>query len=229
VSVEANIEYSLHEPLRGRDEVREFAPRSRAAFPDLGPSASSRGRSGRAMAWIDYESPFGRLTLVGGDRGLREVHFPGRSPALDPAERDPEPLREACRQLAEYFAGRRRTFALALDLAGSPFRQRVWRALLELPYGQVTTYGELARELGVRDGDPGARVVTAAQKVGWAIGATPAPIVVPCHRVVAADGALTGYRGGLRRKQALLDFEAGRAGAWAHQGQLALGVTISAK
>ncbi len=89
-------------------------------------------------------------------------------------------------------------------------------------------YGDLARALGVRDSGPlvtGERLVSAAQKVGWAIGATPTPIVVPCHRVVGADGSLTGYRGGLRRKRSLLDFEtagAGRAGFWTHLGQLAL-------
>jgi methylated-DNA-[protein]-cysteine S-methyltransferase len=103
----------------------------------------------------------------------------------------------------------------------------VWRALQQLPYGHVTTYGHLARELCVRDSGTlvtGARTVTAAQKVGWAIGATPAPIVIPCHRVVGAGGALIGYRGGLHRKRALLDFEAATSSArfWTHQGQLAL-------
>jgi methylated-DNA-[protein]-cysteine S-methyltransferase len=172
------------------------------------------------MAWSDFDSPFGRLTLVAGDRGLREVHFPGRAPVLDPAGRDPGRLGEARAQLEQYFAGEREAFDLELDLGGPAFRRRVWQALCELPYGHLTTYGELARELGVRDSD-----ASAAQKVAWAIGATPAPIVVPCHRVVAADGALAGYRGGLQRKQALLDFEsagAGRPRFWAHQGQLAL-------
>ena len=104
----------------------------------------------------------------------------------------------------------------------------MWRALQQLPFGSVTTYGALAGELGVRDSATaaaGGRTVTAPQKVGSAIGATPTPIVIPCHRVVGADGSLTGYRGGLQRKRALLDFEAGRvgrAGFWTHQGQLSL-------
>ena len=107
-------------------------------------------------------------------------------------------------------------------------RRRGGRALLQLPYGAVTTYGALAGELGIRDSGTlvrGARPVTAAQKVAWAVAATPAPIVVACHRVVGADGSLTGYRGGLWRKRALLDFEAAgaaRAERWIHQGQLAL-------
>jgi methylated-DNA-[protein]-cysteine S-methyltransferase len=172
------------------------------------------------MAWSDFDSPFGRLTLVAGDRGLREVHFPGRVPVLDPAGRDPGRLSAVREQLEQYFAGEREVFELALDLGGTVFRRRVWQALRELPYGRVTTYGELARELGVRDTQ-----ASAAQKVAWAIGATPAPIVVPCHRVVSADGSLTGYRGGLQRKRSLLDFEADgaeRPRFWAHQGRLAL-------
>lgn len=174
------------------------------------------------MRWSHYDSPLGRLTLVAGERGLRELHFPGRGPTVDPSGRDPELLREVCAQLEEYFAGERETFDVALDLAGTAFRRRVWQALREVPYGEITTYGRLARDLGVRDSVArGGRVATAAQKVGWAIGATPVPIVVPCHRVVAGDGSLTGYRGGLRRKRALLDFEAAGA-TWSHKGQLAL-------
>jgi methylated-DNA-[protein]-cysteine S-methyltransferase len=111
---------------------------------------------------------------------------------------------QATAQLDEYFAGERREFALELDLAGTAFQERVWRALLAVPYGSTTTYGTLARQLGVTDSP----TVPAARKVGWAIAATPTPILVPCHRVVAADGSLTGYRGGLDRKRALLDFEA---------------------
>jgi methylated-DNA-[protein]-cysteine S-methyltransferase len=179
------------------------------------------------MGWSHYESPFGTLTLVGGRAGLREVQFPGRGPALDPAERDLDSLRDVLQQTEEYFAGTRKKFDVALDLSGTEFRRRVWSVLQEVPYGHVTTYGHLARELGVEDPSPPAtagRYVSAAQKVAWAIGATPTPIVIPCHRVIGADGSLTGYRGGLQRKRALLDFEAAtsRAGFWTHQGQLAL-------
>ena len=179
------------------------------------------------MRWSSHESPFGRLTLVAGDRGLRELHFPGRVSALKPADRDPGSLRDVLNQLEEYFAGKRETFDVALHLSGTVFQRRVWRALQELPYGRVTTYGHLARELGIDDSrtpGTGGRLVSAAQKVGWAIGANPTPIVIPCHRVIGADGSLSGYSGGLQRKRALLDFEtaAPSAGFWSHQGQLAL-------
>ncbi len=163
------------------------------------------------MAWTTYPSPLGPLTLIGGTSGLRRVYFPGSAPSLAPGDRDPSPLAETVEQLDEYFAGERQAFGLELDLAGSSFRHRVWRALQQVPYGRTTTYGDLARELGItisRSLVAGRRAVTGAQKVAWAIAATPTPIVVPCHRVIAADGSLTGYRGGLQRKQALLDFEA---------------------
>lgn len=179
-------------------------------------------------SWDTYESPFGELTLVGGDAGLRELRFAGCGPALDAADRDRDLLRDVRDQLEEYFAGERETFDVALDVSGTAFQRRVWRGLRELPFGRVTTYGDLARELGVRDSGTlvtGERTVTAAQKVGWAVGATPTPIILPCHRVVGADTSLKGYRGGLQRKRALLDFEAagaGRSAFWNHQGQLAL-------
>ncbi len=163
------------------------------------------------MPWTIYQSPIGPLTLIGGDAGLREICFPAHRPSVAPDDHDAAGLAHVAEQLDEYFAGDRRVFELDLDLAGSAFRQRVWSAVRRVPYGQRTTYGALARELGVADSEP--RVATtghasAARKVGWAIAATPTPIVVPCHRVVAADGSLTGYLGGLQRKQALLGFEA---------------------
>jgi methylated-DNA-[protein]-cysteine S-methyltransferase len=145
---------------------------------------------------------------------------------MDPAGRDPDSLAAVQRQLQEYFAGERQSFELPLALSGTEFQRAVWTALQELPYGTVTTYGELARQLGLRDSDvSGVRSVNAAQKVGWAVAATPTPIIVPCHRVVGSDGSLRGYRGGLEVKRALLDFESatsGRAGFWPHAGQLAL-------
>ena len=165
------------------------------------------------MTWTTYESPFGPLTLVTGEAGLRALHFPERVPALDRADHDPDALRDVCEQLEQYFAGEREVFDVELDLSGTPLRRRVWRALRMLPYGDITTYGALARELGVGDSPTlvtGSRP-TAAQKVAWAVAATPTPIIVPCHRVLGAHGALTGYRGGLWRKRALLDFEAAHA------------------
>ncbi len=156
------------------------------------------------MTWTTYESPLGPLTLIAGTTGLRNVYFPGRSPILDPSDRNPAALTEAVRQLEQYFAGERERFELELDLSGTTFQQRVWRALQQVAYGRTTTYGDLARGLDITD----SATASGARKVAWAIGATPTPIVVPCHRVVAADGSLTGYLGGLQRKQALLDFEA---------------------
>jgi methylated-DNA-[protein]-cysteine S-methyltransferase len=180
------------------------------------------------MAWSIWDSPLGPLALVGGEAGLRELQFPERTPPLDPADRDPNALRDVREQLEQYFAGERDAFDVELDLAGTAFRRRVWGALQGLPYGVVTTYGTLAGALGVRDSrtlGSGANAVTAAQKVAWAIAATPTPIIVPCHRVVGADGSLTGYRGGLWRKRVLLNFEAARATPpepWIHDAQLAL-------
>jgi len=156
------------------------------------------------MPWTTYDSPLGPLTLIGGAAGLRSVSFPGRASAPDAGEHDPAALGDAVRQLDEYFAGERKTFSLELDLAGTEFQQRLWRALQDVGYGRTTTYGNLARELDVS----GSGSISGARKVGWAVGSTPTPIVVPCHRVIGADGSLTGYGGGLQRKQALLDFEA---------------------
>jgi methylated-DNA-[protein]-cysteine S-methyltransferase len=156
------------------------------------------------MKWTTYESPLGPLTLIGSTAGLRNVRFPGRAPGLAESDGDPAALAEAATELDQYFSGQRQTFELELDLEGTPFQKRVWCALQSLPYGQTTTYGELADKLEVeRSGS-----FSGARKVAWAIGATPTPIVVPCHRVIGADGSLTGYRGGLPRKQALLMFEA---------------------
>jgi methylated-DNA-[protein]-cysteine S-methyltransferase len=168
--------------------------------------------------WTVYESPLGPVTLRAGPRGLTGLDFPGRGDARDEAAHDPAAFAEPLRQLEEYFAGHRRRFDLALDLGGTPFQRAVWQRLLAIPYGATTTYGALAAALGRPD-----RV----RAVGAAVGRTPVPIVVPCHRVLGADGSLTGYGGGLHRKQALLDLErrgaTGRAPepAWAFR-QLAL-------
>lgn len=151
-----------------------------------------------AMSWTIYESPLGPLTLVGGAAGLAGLRFPGRGAALGEAERDGDPLVEATRQLDEYFLGVRRGFELDLDLGGTLFQRTVWDQLRRLPYGTTVGYTELADLVGRPD-----RV----RAVAAAVGRTPVPIVIPCHRVVAADGSLTGYLGGLRRKAALLSLE----------------------
>jgi methylated-DNA-[protein]-cysteine S-methyltransferase len=175
------------------------------------------------MPFTIFESPFGPLTLVAGGDGLRRLYFPRRAPPLDENDHDPYRLAAATAQLEQYFNGQRTTFELPLDCHGTPFQRRVWRALQEIPYGATTTYGALARELG--SGTSGG--AHDARAVGAAVGATPIPIVIPCHRVIGSDGSLTGYGGGLHLKQALLAFEAtggDRAaldGAW-RQRQLAL-------
>ena len=153
--------------------------------------------------WTTYESPVGALTLVGGRCGLRSISWPSRGAPRDEITHDPVALAPATAQLDEYFAGARRTFELSLDLRGSPFQLDVWAQLLTIPYGETTSYGAIARAVGRLD-----RV----RAVGGAIGRTPVPIIVPCHRVIGADGDLTGYGGGLHRKQALLELETRVAG-----------------
>jgi methylated-DNA-[protein]-cysteine S-methyltransferase len=156
-------------------------------------------------AWTVYESPLGPLTLVGDHDVLRGLYFPGRGGPLDEADRAGAPFCDVLAQLEEYFAGERRSFEVTLALDGTPFQQRVWAALRAIPFGSTCSYGELAARIGRPD-----RV----RAVGAAVGRTPVPIIVPCHRVVGADGSLTGYGGGLQRKQALLDLEAAvRGGA----------------
>ena len=153
-------------------------------------------------------SPVGELTLVGGDPGLRAVLFAGEAAPPDAVERPHPVLDEAARRLGEWFAGARTAFDLPLDLASATaFQRRAWLALAEIPYGTTRSYGEQARTLGVP---------RAARAVGAANGRNPLSIVLPCHRLVGANGALTGFSGGLEVKRALLEHEAAtaaRAGA----------------
>jgi methylated-DNA-[protein]-cysteine S-methyltransferase len=152
--------------------------------------------------WSTYESPLGRLTLVSGPRGLRAISFPSRDDQpseRDDATRDPDGFAEATGQLDEYFAGERRTFDVALDLdQGTPFARSVWAEIARIPYGSTTSYGAIARAIGRLD-----RV----RAVGSAVGRTPVPIIVPCHRVIGTSGDLVGYGGGLERKLSLLELE----------------------
>jgi methylated-DNA-[protein]-cysteine S-methyltransferase len=155
--------------------------------------------------WTIYESPIGALTLVMGERGLTDLNFPGRLRV--PGEAAKRPLPEVTEQLDAYFAGERREFDIPLDLQGAGLELAVWRRLLEIPYGETTSYGELAARvdpsLFPAEVEPWER----ARIVGATNGRNPVSIVVPCHRVIGADGSLTGYGGGLQRKQALLDLE----------------------
>ncbi|WP_017236807.1 methylated-DNA--[protein]-cysteine S-methyltransferase [Streptomyces sp. SS] len=149
------------------------------------------------------DSPYDPLTLVAVDGVLSRVHMTGqrhRPPEETFGEPDPRPFGEAIRQLDAYFAGELTSFDLRLNLVGTLFQLRVWDQLLRIPYGETRTYGELAEELG----NPGA-----SRAVGLANGKNPVSIIVPCHRVIGAGGSLTGYGGGLDRKQRLLAFESG--------------------
>jgi methylated-DNA-[protein]-cysteine S-methyltransferase len=156
----------------------------------------------RQLAYTRVDSPLGELLLVGDGDALHLLHMlRGRRPiAPDPGwRRASEPFAGVRAQLGEYFAAERTAFEVPLALHGSPFELRVWRALQEIPYGATTSYGEVARRIG----HP-----TAARAVGLANGRNPVAVIVPCHRVIGADGTLTGYGGGLERKRLLLDLEA---------------------
>jgi methylated-DNA-[protein]-cysteine S-methyltransferase len=145
------------------------------------------------------DSPLGELLLAGDGDALTAVRMNGLS--CPGWRRDPGSFREAAEQLRSYFAGELREFDLALDPRGTPFQRRVWAALREIPYGSTISYTELAAAVG----RPGAH-----RAVGAANGRNPIAVVIPCHRVIGASGALTGYGGGLGRKRLLLDLEGGR-------------------
>ena len=155
--------------------------------------------------WTTYESPLGRLALFAGLSGITHLYFEGRAPRVSETAR--RELSEAVRQLDDYFRGARKGFDLDLDLGGTRFQREVWRLLMEIPCGTTKTYGELAGQIDDRIFPAGLEPYRRPQVVGAAIGSNPVPILVPCHRVIGADGSLTGYLGGLRRKQALLDLE----------------------
>ena len=146
------------------------------------------------------ETPIGVLTLVASDVGLTMIRFESEDPTeIDATLDSSDPvLRAAAAQLGEYFAGDRREFDLPLDLEGTDFQKEAWLALADVPYGETTIYGEQARAIG----RPGA-----FRAVGAANGQNPVPIVLPCHRIVGADGSLTGFAGGLDTKQRLLVHE----------------------
>jgi len=148
------------------------------------------------------DSPVGELTLVAVDGVLSGLYFPGHwympAPEVFGAA-SARGFERAERQLGEYFAGERTGFDLATTASGDEFQQRVWELIDRVPYGETTTYGAMAADLG----DP-----TLARRVGGAVGRNPLSVIVPCHRVVGKDGKLTGYAGGLERKRFLLDLEA---------------------
>ncbi len=160
------------------------------------------------MNYCYVDTKIGRLLLAGTDEALCRIEFQKGSPA------EPEPgwvarptgvLDEAARQLREYFSGDRLEFDLPLAPEGTPFQKTVWNRLTEIPYGETISYGELAKRVG----NP-----KASRAVGAANGQNPLPIVVPCHRVIGANGKMTGFGGGIPVKEALLELEARQRGLW---------------
>jgi methylated-DNA-[protein]-cysteine S-methyltransferase len=154
------------------------------------------------MMYYSYvASPLGPLLIAGDATGLRLINFQRDTtpcPAMSDWHEDRQALRQAIDQIEAYFAGTLRQFSLALAPRGTPFQQAVWRALQDIPYGDTTSYGALARQLGKPQ---------ASRAVGAANGRNPLALVIPCHRVVGSTGKLTGYAGGLDMKEALLAFE----------------------
>jgi methylated-DNA-[protein]-cysteine S-methyltransferase len=153
-------------------------------------------------------SPVGKLKLVASERGLAAILWEKDDPKrvrLQPIveERQHPVLLETEQQLEEYFTGKRKAFSVKLDFAGTEFQKKVWRALLRIPCGETSTYGEIARQIG----HP-----TASRAVGAAIGRNPISIIAPCHRVIGSTGKLTGFAGGLGTKASLLDLEAKHGG-----------------
>ena len=152
------------------------------------------------------ESPVGPLTLAGRGGRLRHLRMVDQTYEPDHAgwEADSGAFDDAVAQLDAYFAGDLLAFDLDLELVGTDFQRRVWEALLTIPYGETRSYGEIARQIGSPPG--------ASRAVGLANGHNPIGIIVPCHRVIGANGSLTGYGGGLDRKRQLLDMERHRVG-----------------
>jgi methylated-DNA-[protein]-cysteine S-methyltransferase len=158
------------------------------------------------MRYTVLESPLGPLLAVRDDVGLTGLYLPTGRNVMSPHpswQRDDTAFDDVRGQLAEYFAGTRTDFELTLRPAGSPFEHDVWAALSEIPYGETTSYGKIAASVGRPD---------AARAVGVANARNPVSIIVPCHRVVGADGSLTGYGGGLPAKRWLLTHEQQHAG-----------------
>lgn len=155
-------------------------------------------------------SPVGRLTLVAGEKGLAAVLWENDAPdrvRLGTLAEEPEHpvLVEAERQLGEYFAGKRTGFTVPLEFRGTDFQKEVWAALLEIPYGETRTYGQIAERIGRPDSQ---------RAVGAANGRNPISILAPCHRVIGTNGKLTGFAGGLETKAKLLALEGGEPVAW---------------
>ncbi|MGV0606344.1 methylated-DNA--[protein]-cysteine S-methyltransferase [Mycolicibacterium sp. XJ1904] len=157
----------------------------------------------QAIHFRVVDSPVGPLTLAGKDTRLRHLRMVDQTyePSREGWIPDDGAFPEAVAQLEAYFAGELTEFDLELDMVGTAFQRKVWAALLTIPYGETRSYGEIARQIGAAG---------AFRAVGLANGHNPIGIIVPCHRVIGANGSLTGYGGGLDRKRALLDMEKSR-------------------
>ena len=161
------------------------------------------------VLYTKIASPLGELIATRDDVGITGLYLPtGKNAvsAMPDWHRDDGAFGDLRSQLGEYFAGARQDFVLPLNAHGTAFQKRVWAALIEIPYGETASYGATAAAIGIP---------TASRAVGLANGQNPISIVVPCHRVVGADGSLTGYGGGLAAKQWLLSLEASHAGLFA--------------
>jgi len=157
------------------------------------------------LAFMQIDSPIGKLKLVAGNEGLVAILWenddPNRVRVADPVEQREHPiLVKTARQLEEYFAGKRRSFNVPLEMRGTQFQRSVWELLLTIPFGETRTYGYVAKRLGNAQ---------AARAVGAATGRNPISIIVPCHRLIGAAGQLTGFAGGLATKERLLALERG--------------------
>jgi methylated-DNA-[protein]-cysteine S-methyltransferase len=158
--------------------------------------------SADTILYTQINSPIGELLLLGDGHALSGLYMQdGRKPmAIAPSwRRQPDAFADVAVQLSEYFAAGRTSFQIALTTHGTPFQRGVWRALQDIGYGETVSYSELARRVG----QP-----SAYRAVGLANGCNPISVIVPCHRVIGADGTLTGYGGGIERKRLLLDLEA---------------------
>ena len=157
------------------------------------------------MHYQNYRSPLGHILLVGHNEQLHSLTLPTQRPTDWPLPQwthSKTAVNDCARQLDEYFEGKRQSFSLDLAPQGTPFQRRVWDALLKIPYGETRSYRDIATAVG------NAKAVRA---VGGANGKNPIAIVIPCHRVIGANGQLTGYAGGLHYKKALLELERGMA------------------
>jgi methylated-DNA-[protein]-cysteine S-methyltransferase len=176
-------------------------------------SLPPRRTTGAALTQALIDTPLGPLTALASDAGLMGLWFDYQqhAPGILRAELDPDQrwIVQTRVELADYFAGRRRRFDVPLVPQGTPFQEAVWKLLCAIGCGATTSYGRIARDLG----NP-----LASRAVGAAVGRNPISILVPCHRVIGENGTLTGYAGGLHRKQALLDLEGVELAAGARQG-----------